>query len=281
MKVALLLTGQLRTHELCKHSIKNCIIDRYDTDVFMSIDRSNVFQNEWRNSRNDSEDSQILEAVSWYQPKGYVVTDHPDHSVADGLNDRLSPFVHLWITRLLFAQYAIVKKAYSLLKDHVSSTGTKYDMVIRLRFDQFLWDKDTTVLHECMEKHIRPESYSQQTIDIVYNQINIDIAKALSKRFTLSLDTGYPDTVHTFGFGLVHGYPFINDQFWAHGHDLIDQFAGFYDEMPGLLLDCTQTFFPDRGCLIEHMFYKFTFKYRFTVKKSGLVGIFVRELPHS
>ena len=271
MKVALLLTGQLRTHDLCKHIIKNCIIDRYDTDVFMSIDRSNVYQNEMRNSQTDTEDGQILEAVSWYQPKGYVVTNQHNHSVAHELNARLGPYVNVWTTRLLFAQYIVVKKAYDLLKGHISSTGTKYDLVIRLRFDQLIWNTETAALHDRMEKGS----------DVLYNQTNIDIAKDLSKRFTLSLDPGEPNTVRTFGFGLVHGYPFINDQFWSHGPDLIDRFAGFYDEMPGLLLECTQSFFPDRGCLIEHVFYKFVFKYRFTLKKSCLIGIFVRELLHS
>jgi hypothetical protein len=271
MKVALLLTGQLRTHDLCKHIIKNCIIDRYDTDVFMSIDRSNVLQNEMRNTVTETQETQLRDAISWYKPESYHVTNQPDHSVADGLNNQLGPYVHLWTTRLLFAQYAVVKKAYDLLKDHIAATGTKYDLVIRLRFDQLLCDEKSTALHDCMEKGT----------DITYNQTNIDIARALSKRFTLPLDTGHPNTVYTFGFGLVHGYPMINDQFWCHGHDLIDRFAGFYDEMPELLLGCTQTFFPDRGCLIEHLFYKFIFKYRFTLKKSCLVGIFVRELLHS
>jgi hypothetical protein len=278
MKVALLLTGQLRTHEMCKHIIKHCIIDRHDTDVFMSIDRSNSWQNESRNNAIETEDSKILEAVDWYQPKGYVVTDQSDHSVADGLNDQLAPYVALWRTRLLFAQYAVVKKAYDLLRSHISSTGIKYDLVIRLRFDQIVWDANTTMLHECMEKSSEPVSPYHQTINIVYNQLNIDIAKAVSKRFTLSLDPGHPNTVYTFGSGIVHGYPYVNDPFWTHGHDLIDCVAGFYDEMPSLLLDCTQTFFPDRGCLMEHLFYKFTFKHRFTLGKSVLTGVVIREL---
>jgi hypothetical protein len=277
MKVALLLTGQLRTHELCKHIIKASIVDRYDTDVFMSIDRSNTWQNEMRSDPNDTEENKIQNAISWYQPKEYVVTDQPDHSVPDWLDNQLNPYVVVWRTRLLFAQYAIVKKAYDLLKAHVSVTGTKYDLVIRLRFDQLLWNANSTAIQECMEKSSEAASPNHQEMDVIYNQTNIDTAKALSKRFTLSLDPGEPNTVHTFGFGLVHGYPYVNEQLWTHGHDLIDRFAEFYNEMPGLLLGCTQSFFPDRGCLIEHLFYKFIFKHRFNLKKSVLLGVLVRE----
>jgi hypothetical protein len=230
-----------------------------------------------RNAVNETQDNQILDAISWYQPVSYVVTDQPDHSVPDELDKQLSPFVSLWRTRLLFAQYATVKKAYELLKKHMETTGTQYDLVIKLRFDQLLWDKDTTFVHECLEKSNEGASPFNQEMDIIYNQVNIDIIKAISKRYSLALDTGHPNTLYTFGFGLVHGYPTVNEQFWVHGPDLIDRFATFYDEMPALFLDCTRTFFPDRGCLIEHLFYKFTFKYRINLRKTICLGVLVRE----
>ena len=45
MKICLLLCGQLRTIELCKWLIKKSLLDKYDCDVFMSIDNNNKYQN--------------------------------------------------------------------------------------------------------------------------------------------------------------------------------------------------------------------------------------------
>jgi len=270
MKVALLLTGQLRTYRLCKHIIKNCIVDRYDTDVFMSIDVPNNYQNESRGRNEDTSENDILDAISWFQPVKYVVTRELDYSMADAVYDKLSDFVTRWRLRLLFVQYANVKKAYELLKQH----GTNYDLVIRLRFDQILWNVNNSILHESLEK--RPSS--TQTFDVVYDKVNKDIVSALSKRFTLELDTPEPNTAAVFGIGVIHGYPIVNDQFFSHGPDLIDIFARFHDEMPSLFAECAATFFPDRGALIEHIFYKFLFRYRINVKKSVILGEFVREL---
>ena len=274
MKVALLLTGQLRTYQMCKYIIKHCIIDRYDTDVFMSIDVPNNHQNEYRGSSDDTNENDILDAISWFQPVKYIVTRELDYSVADAVYEKLSEFTSRSRLRLLFVQYANVKKAYQLLKQH----GTNYDLVIRLRFDQLLWNLDKTILHESLEKRNQVQSPFNQTFDVLYNKVNIDIVNALSKRFTLDLDTPETNTATVFGFGIVHGYPMVNDQFFSHGPDLIDVFAMFHDEMPSLFEECAATFFPDRGALIEHIFYKFLFRYRINVKKSVLLGEFVREL---
>jgi len=279
MKIALLLTGQLRTHDMCKHNIKTCLIDRYDTDVFMSIDTDNGQQNEWRNSPEQTQNHQVVEAVSWYKPISYIVTTEPDYSIADSLDSQLGGFVGVGRTRLLFIQYANVKKVYKLLQDYIKKTKTEYDVVIRLRFDEMLWNSDTTILHECLEKHEMNPSQFTMTMEIKYNDVNIEILKALSKRFTIDLDPGHPNTIYTHGSGLVHGYPIVNDYFWTHGPDLVDRIACFYDEMPELLLECSRTFFPNRGCLIEHLFFKFLFKYHIYIKTSVVKGIVIRELP--
>ena len=174
----------------------------------------------------------------------------------------------------MFVQYANVKKAYELLKQH----GSNYDLVIRVRFDQILWNANTSILHEALEKSNQVATPFTQVFDTLYNKVNKDIVSALSKRFTLELDTPEPNTASVFGIGVVHGYPIVNDQFFSHGPDLIDVFSRFHDEMPSLFAECAATFFPDRGALIEHIFYKFLFRYRINVKKSVLLGEFVREL---
>ena len=44
MKIAILLCGQLRTFEMCKWNVKHMLQDKYDCDVFMSIDKINMHQ---------------------------------------------------------------------------------------------------------------------------------------------------------------------------------------------------------------------------------------------
>ena len=174
MKVALLLTGQLRTYRMCKYIVKHCIIDRYDTDVFMSIDVPNNQQNEWRGSSDDTPENDILDAISWFQPVKYIVTREHDHSLADSVYDKLSEFVTRWRLRLLFVQYANVKKAYQLLQQH----GTNYDLVIRMRFDQILWNLDKVILHESLEKSNQVATPFTLAFDTLYNKVNIDITGA-------------------------------------------------------------------------------------------------------
>ena len=45
MKIALLLTGQLRTWKMTRYLVDN-IKQNYDTDVFLSIDKNNDIQHE-------------------------------------------------------------------------------------------------------------------------------------------------------------------------------------------------------------------------------------------
>ena len=75
MKVALLLSGQLRTYELCKHNIKGAILDKYDTDVFMSIDKTNTYQWDYLNPTDKTEDTKIKDAIDFYKPCEYYVCE--------------------------------------------------------------------------------------------------------------------------------------------------------------------------------------------------------------
>ena len=75
MKIALLLFGQLRTFDMCKWMIKN-ILDRYDCDVFMSIDKNNIHQHEDLNSKQETHDLKISDAIDFIKPKDFYVTDY-------------------------------------------------------------------------------------------------------------------------------------------------------------------------------------------------------------
>lgn len=55
MKIAILLTGNLRTVEMVKHLHMNSLIKPYNADVFLGIDTSNKLQVEYQNSTEDTE----------------------------------------------------------------------------------------------------------------------------------------------------------------------------------------------------------------------------------
>ena len=75
MKIALLLFGQLRTFDMCKRMIKN-MINRYDCDVFMSIDKNNLHQHEDLNSKQETHDLKISDAIDFIKPKDFYITDN-------------------------------------------------------------------------------------------------------------------------------------------------------------------------------------------------------------
>ena len=60
-KVALLLTGQVRSWTMCKYFIDK-IRKKYDVDIFLSIDKNNSIQNEYENSRLETQDNEIKES---------------------------------------------------------------------------------------------------------------------------------------------------------------------------------------------------------------------------
>jgi hypothetical protein len=68
MKIALLITGQLRTYSLCKHVIKNTLLDKYEVDTFLSIDKSNILTNDDLNSHEYSNESMVTDVIQFFNP---------------------------------------------------------------------------------------------------------------------------------------------------------------------------------------------------------------------
>ena len=67
MKVALLITGQLRTWKMTRYLVDN-IKKKYDTDIFLSIDKNNNLQHEHKNNHTLSNQHELDEAIQYYQP---------------------------------------------------------------------------------------------------------------------------------------------------------------------------------------------------------------------
>jgi hypothetical protein len=274
MKVALLLTGQLRTNKLCRYLHKNALIDKYDMDVFLSIDKTNNVQNDYLNSTKTSDDDEIQEAVSFYSPVKTFVNESFDEQFSQmekrmaesQINEVAAPA----FLRGVFQQYFVVMKAYELLTSYMEENGVKYDMVIRLRFDQFIWNEneDFSLLKSAL--------INEQSI-ILYNDENIEKMKNLTQNLKLVLDQPVGNNVYVFGYGDFFHYKYVNDQFFIHDYSLITTFYNFYNEIFDILLDCARTVYPGKGAHYEHVFYKFLINHNITFNRSCVSGIFVRD----
>lgn len=137
MRVALLLTGFIRSHEQNFNSIKNLILDNYDTDVYISTwDKDQSYINsELKESSPENiiklyerhlKGFSILNFSSYLNEKKKIQFIDREYDVFK-TNQRAIDHGSLWIERLR-DQWYLVNKGFKLI-------STEYDKVMRLRFD--------------------------------------------------------------------------------------------------------------------------------------------------
>ena len=261
MKVAVLLTGQLRTFEMVKYLHMNALIQQYNADVFLGIDISNKLQVEYKNSTVDAEEQLVINAVEFFKPIDTFILN--DFSIKGVPNNDIRRF----------RQYYLVKNTYKILKTHIDNNNIKYDLIIRLRFDQYIFSSEVPILPKLMNK----ESHT-----ILYNEENINILKnyPLDKKFIF--EEINDNTIYVFGFGNYKTYKYANDQFFYHNHSLIEKMFEFYDNMLDIVKYCiNQIGVKEQNCLTEYIFYTYITNNNIDLKKSNIHGIFIRELEFS
>jgi hypothetical protein len=312
VKVALLLTGQLRTWNMCKIIVDKLKRD-YDIDIFLSIDANNLLQNEYANNTQSTQRAEIDAVIKYFLPKDifisyeYSENDYiskllPNKKVytptsnlpnyveniicGDNTNNLINikqlfynnncqatqKYDNLKLYKKIFEQYYIVYKAYELLEKYIETTSTNYDLIIRLRFDQFIWNTNNN--------HF--EKYNFQSIDndknkILFNQYNITQTINNFDIIKLTLDNGKDNTIQVFGGGCYKYYAYVNDQFWCHKMDLLLKMKDFYNKLPDIINECKTTFYPEYGCWIEHFFCKYLVQNNIIIEKSILDGVFIRQ----
>jgi len=180
----------------------------------------------------------------------------------------------------LIRQYYFLGKAYELLKKHITKTGTKYDLVIRTRFDHIVWNNEFhhKELYE-FDKVIPPERKNHAHQDIKYTQKNIQLAETLTLGKEVLLDTSELNTIKVLGGGVIQNYTYVNDFFWTHGHDLIDKIALFGQELKDIIINSIKTGWPIHGGGIEHFLSVFLFNKNINIKHTIMNQMtIVREL---
>jgi hypothetical protein len=314
MKYAIVLTGQLRSWEFCKHIISN-IKQHYDVDLFLSIDLCNILQCLNECNSEPTSTNEVTKAIDFYKPIAYYYNNYynpiscnkqitnPNYKFNEftntnipyknrnyilgesfdngeilkfnnlfmitdkgnniSLNKIKSTQIPLQGFKILFEQYFYVYKGYELLEKHIKNTNTKYDSIIRLRFDQLIWNRNTQFYFP--NGNIIPDSYNT---NILINEL---------KKKKINLDTSNDNEICVLGGGIYKNYGYVNDQYWCHNMEQISMMKNFYIELPSIIQDCINTFYPIDGCGIEHFFARYLHKNNCTIKLSKLAGIFVRN----
>jgi hypothetical protein len=267
MKIALLLTGQLRTVNLLKNLFFNTIISKYDTDVFLSINTDNKSQNTFKNNTLTTNLETINEIISFFKPIKYFISDNFEPELNRLLKTENKKFVikHIGI----YAQYYIVHKAYQILKEYIEESKVEYDLIIRLRFDQFIFPENH-LLFEKLDK--------KGNNDIIYNDNNINIIKNDTIEIKMPFYQPIKNEVYVLGFGRYTHFNYVNDQFFYHNSDQIKNFLNFYSKLYQYIDIAVNREHNVGMCIYEHVFYHFLKLTNLAVKKADLYSQFIREL---
>jgi hypothetical protein len=267
MKVAILLTGQLRTFEMVKYLHMNALILKYNADVFLGIDIDNNYQCEYKNSKVETNMETVKNAIHFFKPIDSFVL----HDFTDEINKlkTKSKQIHLLQWQLLFRQYYVVKNTYKLLINHIKNNDTKYDLIIRMRFDQYIFSTEVPIC---------PDVYDNVLNKILYNKNNTNLLDNYTKDKQFIFDEVNDNTIYVFGFGNYKHYNYANDQFFYHTPSVLIKMFEFYDNMISILKYCYQNKIANLGACIECVFYLYVTKFNsINLKQSNIHGIFVRE----
>jgi len=265
MKIALLLTGQLRTVDMVKYLHMNTIIKKHDTDVFIAIDLDNKLQTVSLNSTNASTHEKALDIIKYFNPKKYFISEN-FNAEYDRLVLSNNTFIQSY--KKIFAQYYIVHNAYKLLQKHMDETHTEYDLVMRLRFDQFLCGNGCDSLFSMLKKN--------STGAILYNDVNTGIFMNNTSQYQLPLYKPTRNELYIFGKGTYAKYEWVNDQFFYHTPESVTALLTFYNGLPHLI-DIAVNKQGNRGhCIFEHIFSIFLKENGFDIKYAELPNQFIR-----
>jgi hypothetical protein len=267
MKIAVLLTGQLRTFEMVKYLHMNALIQKYDTDVFLGIDLCNHLQNYHKNSKSKTSISSLDSAVDFFKPIDTFVLD----DFTDEMNrlQLLSNKCKRKSIELLFRQYYVVKNTYNLLINHIQNTEQKYDFIIRLRFDQLIFSNEVPMC---------PGIYDNVVRTVLYNEKNAQLINDYTKDKKFEFNELNDNTLYVFNFGDFKHYKYANDQFFYHTPSILTNMFEFYDNILPLMTYASENNMGNSGAFIECIFYLYITKLNnITFKRSNIHGIFIRE----
>ena len=142
MKIALCISGHLREGDsLCFPSVKKYLLDKYDTDIFVSSFKEMGAVNYCMQSNHPVEDNNdVSDRIhSIYKPVRSIIEDANApwlytlqkrwNNISTRNGSKVWQVVAMWRN---------IYEAQRLRRMYEAETGTKYDLVIRTRFDNEL-----------------------------------------------------------------------------------------------------------------------------------------------
>ena len=156
-----------------------------------------------------------------------------------------------------------------MLQRHSERNNIKYDLIIRLRFDQLIFSNEVP---------LAPKLFNDELNTVSFNKDNINILEEYSKHKKFIFEEINDNTIYVFGFGDFQHYKYANDQFFYHNHSLLEKMMNFYDNIFTIEEYCIKQNIGNKGALIECIFYLYITQFNdIILKKSNISGIFIRE----
>ena len=145
IKIAICISGHLRDGDkLCYPSLKKYLLDKYDTDIFVSSFKESGANNYATMSDHPVEDDNDVSSIilDTYKPKRYNRID-ANANWLSVLRNKYNDISTRNGTKVwqVAAMHRNIYDAQRLRREYEGDTGTKYDLVIRTRFDnEFISD---------------------------------------------------------------------------------------------------------------------------------------------
>jgi hypothetical protein len=305
MKIAILLTGQLRSVDFQKNFHKKLLLDKYDTDVFLSIDLDNNLQRHYYNTTESTNPTVVEKVIKFFNPKKYFLLN----DFEDEFNNNINIFnkeinINMYEREDIsyykrpLRQYYLVKNAYKLLIDYIKENKTQYDIIIRLRFDQYIYNDNTedilnqlnninlcslnisdtgeTFIKSSYEDNDKNSTLLNNIIDLNNkNCFNKICFNEILDNYIYVFNSGIYFNKHNISADEQNFY--ANDQFWYHNTSLLYKMYKFYDEIIYLIIYRFKNNIYIFDTSTENLFYTFLINNNIDIGISSIKGIFVRE----
>ncbi len=312
MKIAVLLTGQLRTWKLCRELLKKQLLDCYDCDIFMGIDPKNALQCEYKNNKLDTSNDEIIEAIEFYKPKGVIYNDITDYSLLSSFPTILKRFLDIDTTesidfkcdnntkkyefnkliksvrkykdvqlsvennihlQLIFRQYYYFTKAFELMQKYSNDNNTEYDIVVRVRFDQYLYNSEIGNSYNKLFSRLK----KNENGEILYNQENINIIEHFNDDLKLIFENISDNEMYIISAGIYYNaYVYVDDHFFYCTYKTAKIFNNFLETLINEYKESANNCWII-GAHIEHHFAKILYKNNIDIIQSQIQRFFIRE----
>lgn len=243
-KIALCISGYLRTFEKCYPSIKKNILDGNDVDIFIHTYNKKGNSSGWRHAIDLTEKINIdfLENIPNVKAIEIENWDNIRYKFERFRNQQPS-ITNINVIATIFYK---IYKCNELRKKYEIENNIKYDLVIRMRGDQVFEKK---IVFDFPEDKILINSYPWGDEDYIHHFVGDDCNQPGSRNET----------------------EWINDRFAVGNSENIDYLCDLYNHFDELILD-------EPYVELEHLLYKHLQKRNIQLEKRFL-SFFVKHKP--